>query len=92
VKLPKLDGRGNQRVVDVALLPEDLVDGPCGEGRLGERPDLGPVRPRVLGQRIARGRELIGRQLVQTIDLGVDAAGRLAGLIFRKGRHRRGAS
>ena len=72
--LTQLLRRVDQRVVDIAPLPVQLVDRPRGHGRLGEALDLRRVGARVLGQRVARGGELVGRELIEPIDFRFDAA------------------
>ena len=66
--------RLNQGVVDVAAIPVQLVDRPRGNGRLREAPHLGGVGAGVLGQRVARGGELVGGELKEPIDFRFDAA------------------
>ena len=84
VRLAQLGGCGDQRIVNVALFPVDLVHGPRGDWRLRKRADLRAIRARVLGKRVACRGELVGRQLVQAIDVGVESAGRQAGYFTAK--------
>ena len=73
VDLTQLLRRVDQRVVDIAPLPVQLVHRPRGNGRLGEALDFRRVRTGVLGQRVARGGELVGRELIEPIDFRFDA-------------------
>ena len=58
-----------QRVERRPASPIHLIDRPGSEGRFLQRANLGARLPRLLRQRIARRRELIKGELIETIDL-----------------------
>jgi hypothetical protein len=74
VSLAQLVRRLDQRVVLGPPLPVQLVDGPGGDWRLRQRAYFRRVRPCLLGQQVARGGELVGRELIQPIDVLLNAA------------------
>jgi hypothetical protein len=53
-------------------MPVELVDTPRGEAGLFERTNARTGGPECLRQRVARGRELSERQLIQPIDFDVE--------------------
>src|SRR4029077_5831820 len=74
VELSQLVRRSDQRVVDIPAFPMDLVDRPRGNWWLCETANVRSLRPGLLGERVAGRGEFIRRQLVETIDVGVDTA------------------
>jgi hypothetical protein len=63
--------RLDQRVIDRAIPPVDLVYRPCGHGWLRQGADRCPVGAGLLRQRVSSRREFVQRQLIQAVDLGV---------------------
>ena len=59
----------DQLVVDVALLPEQLIDGPRRNRRLVQRADLGAARAGLLRERVTGRREVRQRQLIEPGDV-----------------------
>ena len=75
VRVTQRRGRRRQAVKRRPAAPVHLIDGPGGDRRLLQRADLGGRGARFLRERIARRRELIERELIQPIDLGIQWPG-----------------